>query len=338
MAEKEDKQPDPLIPVGPGAEDLRDESDERAEDDETRGQQAEGEGEEDDERLSHEDDEDDRGNVDDREQIRRRRRAEKARRKENRNRDRVELNFLRQRNETLERRQSEMDARISQGELVMVDNRISDLDSQIAEAERLKAMALSKNDGQSVIEADRIIRDLQSGRNQLNAVKVQRTNAVQARQQAPQTPPEIQMRAREWAEDHSWYDPNLRTPDSRVAHAIEQSLAQDGRFDPRTDDYWDELDRRLTKYLPHRFGKNGNGKVRDEEDDEDEREDVREERRPRGPQVRVGGRERPLRKNEVYVSPERREAMKEAGVWDDAKLRDRYLRRYQEYDREHRRR
>ena len=41
----------------------------------------------------------------------------------------------------------------------------------------------------------------------------------------------------------------------------------------------------------------------------------------------------PTTKNEVVVTPERKQAMIDAGVWDDPVARKRYLKAYQEYDR-----
>jgi hypothetical protein len=35
----------------------------------------------------------------------------------------------------------------------------------------------------------------------------------------------------------------------------------------------------------------------------------------------------------MYVSPERKSALVVAGVWDDPVLRNKYLKRYAEYDR-----
>lgn len=336
MAEK--AKSEELVPVGPGAdeEDVRAETDERVDDGETRdsGDDDVDRQSDDEERVAGTDDADE-----DREEIRRRRRAEKQRKKENRNRERLELNFLRNRNEQLERRQSELDARVANGEMVMIDNKIAELDGQIREAERIKALAIDKSDGASAAEADRIANDLRVGRTQLQNLKTQRENNARVRPQ-PAADPQIQMHAREWAEDHDWYDTNLRNADSKVAKAVEEAIFTEGNFDPRTPDYWEELDRRLKKYLPHRYkNKAGNGADRDDEDerDDDREEEVRQERRPRGPQVRVGGRERPLKKNEVFISAERKEAMMEAGVWDDPVLREKYLRQYQKFDRENRR-
>ena len=38
----------------------------------------------------------------------------------------------------------------------------------------------------------------------------------------------------------------------------------------------------------------------------------------------------------VYVTPERRQAMEDAGVWDDPVARNKYLKAYAEYDRNRR--
>src|SRR5205814_2301178 len=100
-------------------------------------------------------------------------------------------------------------------------------------------------------------------------------NAANTRRQ-PAVDPAIQAAAREWAEDHEWYDPNLRDPDSRVAKAIEDGLFNEGRLDARTPEYWKELDRRLRKYMPHRYESNGRDRERDR-DDEDQEEEARGE-------------------------------------------------------------
>jgi hypothetical protein len=326
----------PLVPVGPGAdeEDVREESaereDEQVAEEEQQEEEVHAEDEEGDERVGHGEPEDDG-----REQIRERRRAEKRRRKENRDRDRVELNYLRGRNEQLERRQSELDARVSQGEIVSIENKISELDGQIREAERIHGLAIDKGDGTTATKAAQIASDLRIGRAQLASVHDQRVQQRRApQQQGPD--PQIQAAAREWAERREWYDPNLRDADSRVAKAIEDQLFNEGRLDARTPDYWDELDRRLKKYMPHRYG-NGQRNARDDDDeDEGEREVRREEsRRPKGPRITTGGRERPLRSNEVYVSAERKAALVAANAWDDPVLRERYLKQFRKYDREH---
>jgi hypothetical protein len=53
-----------------------------------------------------------------------------------------------------------------------------------------------------------------------------------------------------------------------------------------------------------------------------------------GPAVGSGREHAPTStRKEIYISPERKAALQEAGVWDDPVLRQRYVKKYAEYDR-----
>jgi hypothetical protein len=333
--EKNQQQEEELTPVGPGSEetDVPDDEDVRTEAEASD----ESEDDEDERRAGHAEGEDE--DVEERRKRRREQRhASKEKRREYHRRDQVELNFLRRRNEELERRQSSQDTRLTQTEVVTIEGRIAQVDDQIREAERIKAEAITKADGASAAEADRIREQLLDGKRQLESTRAQAIGAARQRQQQQQVPridPAVKARVDEFlSKNDDWFDPNLGNEDSLIAKAIEDGLFRERRLDPRSDDYWDEYQRRLEKRLPHLF--NGSS---DEEDDErpngNGRERTGEKKRNGGPRMTTGGRERSLRKNEVYVSAERRKAMEEAGVWDDEVLRNRYLKQYQRYDREH---
>jgi hypothetical protein len=122
--------------------------------------------------------------------------------------------------------------------------------------------------------------------------------------------------AKEFIADNPWYDAQGRDEDSSIVIAIDQTLAKDG-FNPQTSEYWDELRKRAARRLPEKFGKK------------------QTERTARGgPSVGSGREHAPTStRKEMYVSPERKSALMEAGVWDDAVLRNKYLKRYAEYDR-----
>jgi hypothetical protein len=350
MAEKAAKEE--IVVVGPGADD--DASDtpvtpvnEGAGDDYAY---PEGEGEGDaraaggDERAGHADDE---GEPDDgsgltREQKRRRRKKERYDRLER------EANFLRTRNEQLEREQSKrlaaMENRQTQSDVLAIDSRISQAQDQVREAESLFAQAVKAGDEGAIAEALRVRDELRDGLRQYQGVKQQTVRQAQERDRAATQPqqntpdPAVSQRAQEWAREHAWFDPQARDEDSAIAYTVEQRLYREGRLDPTSDEYWDEVDRRLAKRLPERYRANG----REENDDEDER-DTRTstrrvngngQRKPSGPTIKVGGRERTLRKGEVYIDEDRKAAMIEAGVWDDPEARERMLKSYQKYDRE----
>jgi hypothetical protein len=123
---------------------------------------------------------------------------------------------------------------------------------------------------------------------------------------------------------NSWYDPNAGDEASKIVLAIDQSLVEAG-YNPKTEAYWRELDKRVAKRLPD---VKGGGNYDDHQDD-----DRRGQRR--GPPVGSSRDQAPQStRREVYISPERKQAMTDAGVWDDPVLRQRYLKQYAKWDRE----
>lgn len=271
------------------------------------------EDQEDDERVSQQDEVDE-----EREAIRERRRAEKAERKERREtaikRDKVELDFLRKRNDDLERRLTAQEQRARQGDLNNLDVQIQKTAQEAQMAERVIAKAVEAGNGDDVTQAMRYRDQALQKLNQLNQVK-QQAAQVQPRQQQID---DITMSfAKEFLEENTWYDPQGRDEDSAIVLAIDQSLAREG-ISPQTEEYWDELRSRAAKRLPEKFG--------------------RPEKAPRaargGPAVGSGREHAPTStRKEIYVSPERKAALIEAGVWDDPVLRMKYVKRYAEYDR-----
>jgi hypothetical protein len=115
-----------------------------------------------------------------------------------------------------------------------------------------------------------------------------------------------------------WYDPQGRNEESAIVLAIDQGLVRDG-YDPASEDYWDELKNRAARRLPERFGKSAQ----------------KTDREARGGPAVGSGREHAPQstRKEIHISPERKQALIEAGVWDDPVLRMKYAKRYAEYDR-----
>lgn len=278
---------------------------------------------------SNEDDED--GTDDEREAIRERRRLEKQERKQRRDeaikRDKLELDFLRKRNDDLERRVSAQEQRAHKLDLSAFDAEIAKAANEAEMADRVIAKAVAAGNGEDVTQAMRY-RDQALAR--IQQLNFQKQQAAQQRPQ-PQQIDDMTMRyAQEFITENPWYDAQGRDEDSAIVIAIDQSLAKDG-YDPRSPDYWDELRRRAARRLPERFNpkakRNGNTEERGET-----------RREPRGgPAVGSGREHAPTStRKEIYVSPERKQALIEAGVWDDPVLRAKYVKRYAEYDRQNR--
>lgn len=273
---------------------------------------------------------DDDGSDDEREAIRERRRQEKQERKMRRDeaikRDKLELEFLRKRNDDLERRVSAQEQRAHKLDLSAFDAEISKASKEAEMADRVIAKAVAVGNGEDVTQAMRYRDQALARIQQLNLQK------QRAAQQAPQ-PQQIDditlTYAKEFIAENPWYDAQGRDEDSAIVIAIDQSLSKDG-YDPRSADYWDELRRRAARRLPERFGQKAKRGAT-----EDRSEPRREPRG--GPAVGSGREHAPAStRKEIYVSPERKQALIEAGVWDDPVLRAKYVKRYAEYDRQNR--
>jgi hypothetical protein len=276
-----------------------------------------------DEQIARSDDNDDV--EDEREIIRERRRKEKLERKERKtqaiSRDKLELDFLRKRNDDLERRVSVQEVRAHQTDLGAYDAYINQAAQEANMAERVIAKAVENGNGEDVTQAMRY-RDQAIAK--VNQLQYQKQLAAQQR---PITQPnqidDLTMHyAKEFINDNPWYDAQGRDEDSAIVIAVDQALAKDG-LNPQTEEYWDELRKRVARRLPEKFKK------------QPKERQYREERTPRGGPAVGSGREHApsSTRKEIYISPERKAALVEAGVWDDPVLRMKYVKRYADYDR-----
>jgi len=267
---------------------------------------------------------------------RRKERSERKRRqKEARARDDVEMNFLRQRNEVLERRQSELETRVSATENVTIESRIQQINDEIRQADDVISRAVTAGKGEDVVAAQNIRDELLTARTKLNSVKQQRANAApaddggQARAPAaPRITPRQIALANAWRDKNSWFTGDMDDPDNAATMAIDKKVKADG-FDPATPEYWTELSKRVSKHMPKR---SSGSSAETDDDDEDEDESTSTRAKNDAPSFSSRGKERPLKKGEVYISAERKQAMQDANVWEDPKLRQKYLKSYARYD------
>jgi len=253
-----------------------------------------------------------------RDAIRERRRLEKQDRKERRGkaigRDKLELDFLRTRNDDLERRISSQEQRAHQGDLNNLDQELSRTSQEAEMADRVIARAIESGNGEDVTKAMHFRDQAIAKYNHLSQVKQQAQAPVH--QQRNTVDSATMAHANDFMEDHSWYDPAGNDEDSSIVLAIDQALSKDG-FNPKTEDYWDELRDRVARRLPEHFGKK-NRVARG------------------GPNVGSSREHVPSStRKEIYINPERKQALIDAGVWDDSVLRMKYVKRYAEYDRLH---
>jgi hypothetical protein len=227
-----------------------------------------------------------------------------------------ELAYLRQQNAELMRRMSAVEGNTLTQNAAGVQQQLQQALAEARQAEVIMARAVEAGNGEDVATALRLRDEAKERASQLSAYK-DRVEAAAKQAVAPRTDPRVTNYAQQWLTANEWYDPQGRDEDSAITKAIDNALAREG-WDPASAEYWHELTRRVA----NRIGDGGQ--------DEAPARTTKRKAPPTG-----SGREYapPSTKNEVVVTPERKAAMMDAGVWDDPVARKRYLKAYQEYDR-----
>jgi hypothetical protein len=197
-----------------------------------------------------------------------------------------------------------------------LEQRLAQAQAEVQQAERIIAAATEAGNGNDVVAAMRIRDEAMSHARQLADAK---THFAQQRQQAaqPQVDPQVVSYAKEWMEANPWYDPQARDRDSALTKGIDNELVREG-FNPGTRVYWEELTARVSEALGEGDGAPSSSAPRP--------------RRKAPPTGNTREHAPSSTKKEIYVTPERKQAMIEAGVWDDPVKRQSLLRAYQAFD------
>ena len=214
----------------------------------------------------------------------------------------------------LRSRVDQIDKRNNGAELAQLDNAKKQISQSYAFYKDQIRIATEAGNGAAVAEATEKMLQAQRKFDEVSNYE----KAIKSRQAQP-TPldPRLVTHAQDWMKRNSWYDPSAKDQDSSIVARLDQSLAEEG-WDPTTPHYWQELDARVKKYLPHR---NNSGKI--------------VTNKPR-PVVTGSGRETQstANSNTYKLSADRIEAMKQAGTWDDPKLRAEGIKRYRDFDKQ----
>jgi hypothetical protein len=256
---------------------------------------------------------------------RNRRRAKKDLiRKTNQEKD-VRLTQLQRENEAFKRRLEQLERSTKTEGLIRIDRHIEDAQTKLEYAKLKIAEATQNQDGQGMVDAQDL---LIQANDEMRKLAYMRNQADQELQQPQQNEPDplIKRNAQEWMRRNSWYNPSSNDSDTRVAKKMDELMAAQG-WDPTDPDYWEELDSRLQKELPHRYN-GGND------------EDSRNVRRPRNV-VGSSGREASAayggsNRSQFVLSPDRVKAMKEAGAWDNPERKAKMIKQFIAYDRSNR--
>lgn len=222
------------------------------------------------------------------------------------------IQLLERQNAEMLQRLSHIEGHTQNASAQTLQQRIAAKQREIQQAEMIIAKATEAGNGDDVVAAMRIRDQAIAEAQQLNGAAQQ---FEEQRKQAsqPRVDPNVVNFAKQWMDANPWYDPAGRDRDSALTKAIDNELAAEG-YDPASREYWEELTGRVADAI-------GDGDTA-----------AAKPKRKAPPTGRTREHAPVSTKKEIYVTPERKQAMIDAGVWDDPVQRQRYLKAYQAYD------
>jgi hypothetical protein len=145
------------------------------------------------------------------------------------------------------------------------------VDSELASAEASLRQAMNSGDTDATIQAQKKLSELSVAKERVRLAKAQQPEeekgeeiAQQRQQLAPVQPQQPQQqpdpKAEDWAKNNEWFGQDEAM--TYAAFGIHKKLIEEEGFDPRTDEYYTELDKRMETEFPHKLGTNGNGSRR----------------------------------------------------------------------------
>lgn len=257
---------------------------------------------------------------DDTEAIREAKRAKRRARKEYHKQVQQEkdarLQMLQRQNQELQERLSIVERRTHGSEIARVENQMKEQEAKILFAKQKIKEAASTNNGDLLLSAQDMLYEARRDYEALENIRRQATQPRQPQQTIKAPDPMVQTLAARWMQKNDWYRANGTDMDSQIAQRVDQAMADEG-WTPNTPEYWEELDNRLQKYLPHRYNVEND-------------EEFRKPKKPKSVVTSTGRESFSGGKNTFVLSPEQVKAMKDAGMWEDPDKRQKMIRRYAE--------
>jgi hypothetical protein len=248
---------------------------------------------------------------------------------------------------TLSRENAELRGRLANLETKVIQREANDVEAglnhwqqQQRAAEAAKVKAVEEGNGRAVVHYDAII--AQAAKN-IDTLSQLREKPIRAPGGDPGLPQAAAENIRTFGQEHAWWDPSGGDEASRIVLAIDRAVANEG-YDPSTPEYFEEVEARMKghrrlnalvdlAYLGDLDDGDDEPPPRRTREAEPARRDTRDKRDTRGGPP-VGGRSDARggpngQGNKVYIPPELKKNLQEAGLWDDPARRTRAIKEYQ---------
>jgi len=157
--------------------------------------------------------------------------------------------------ETLKSENEKLQTQISNLDKGYITEYGTRIESQLASASDALKKALEINDAEAIVKANQAIAKatIEQERHRLAKERQESQPEVKPQEQTqPQAQPEVQVdpKAKAWAEDNPWFGENEEM--TMLAMGLDKKLKQEG-FDPRSDEYYTEINKRIRKRFPEEF-------------------------------------------------------------------------------------
>ena len=143
---------------------------------------------------------------------------------------------------------------LDEGEVTLINQAKGRIDAQLDKAKAAYKAAYESGDPDALLAAQEQLTTIQNEKYRVDNYKPQQ----RVQQQAPQPtyqqpaaqPPKVDQKALEWGKRNDWFekDPEM----TGYAYGLHEKLVKQG-IDPRSDQYYDEIDKSIRRVFPDRF-------------------------------------------------------------------------------------
>ena len=157
-----------------------------------------------------------------------------------------------------EQENQQLTQKLNQMDTSYVDQYSSRVESDMAQTEAALRNAMEIGDTEAAVAAQRKMTQLAVEADRASQAKAanekrqkQAPAPSTAQQTAPQAPARPDPKAESWAQRNDWFGEDSAM--TYAAFGIHKELVEQEGIDPKSDEYYDSLDRRMKEEFPHKF-------------------------------------------------------------------------------------
>ena len=163
--------------------------------------------------------------------------------------------------ETIKAENEKLRKNLDDGEQTLIGQAKGRIEAQLEKAKKEYKAAYESGDPDALLKAQEDLTTIQNEKYRVDNYQPRSRAAEKPPEPAPQPPaqpPQVDQKALEWGKKNEWFekDPEM----TGYAYGLHQKLVNQG-IDPRTDQYYDEIDKAVRRVFPDKFD---DGKIEEE--------------------------------------------------------------------------